>query len=99
MVIPSPPDIESLVEAAKALGGQSIEALATRLEVEVPQDLRTHKGWLGELIERALGATAGTPRAWAQLSDAGRELFEATGSVKEAARALWESRRLSLIHI
>lgn len=60
MVIPSPPDIESLVEAAKALGGQSVEALATRLEVEVPEDLRAHKGWLGELIERALGATAGS---------------------------------------
>ena len=32
--------------------------MATQLAIPVPADLKTHKGWLGELVEQALGADA-----------------------------------------
>ena len=60
MTVQSPPDIQTLTESAKALSGRSVAELAAQLNQPVPDDLRRHKGWLGELIERALGATAGS---------------------------------------
>lgn len=41
-----------------ALSGRTLGSIAADLRVPVPPDLRRHKGWAGQLIERALGATA-----------------------------------------
>jgi DNA mismatch repair protein MutH len=58
MLILPPTNEEDLLIRAQALAGQSLEQLAQRLAWPVPADLRHAKGWPGELLERALGATA-----------------------------------------
>lgn len=56
-----PPRSEAeLVARAEALAGESFARVADRLGVAVPPDLRRHKGWVGNLAERALGASAGS---------------------------------------
>lgn len=58
---PPPPRSEAeLVERAGALAGRTLGALAAELGSDVPADLRRAKGWVGQLVERALGATAGS---------------------------------------
>jgi len=57
----SPPQTErELVERAAQLAGLSLRELALRLELPVPADLRRAKGFVGGMLERALGATAGS---------------------------------------
>lgn len=56
---PSPPDSEAqLLERCRAIAGLSLQQLAERLSVVVPQDLKRQKGWVGQLVELALGADA-----------------------------------------
>lgn len=56
---PPPPTTESaLLTAAENLAGLTLGELATRLGEVAPPDLKRAKGWVGQLIERALGATA-----------------------------------------
>ena len=56
-----PPESErELVERAEAIAGLSLGTLAARLGQDVPADLRRAKGWVGTLMEAALGATAGS---------------------------------------
>ncbi len=57
MLVPPPADEEELRARAQALAGQRLEQLAERLAWPIPSDLRRAKGWMGELLERALGAT------------------------------------------
>lgn len=55
----SPPQSESeLWSRASALAGLSLGDLAAELKRPVPADLRRAKGWVGVLLEEALGATA-----------------------------------------
>jgi DNA mismatch repair protein MutH len=55
----APPDSEQeLVERANELSGRTLTELAERLSSPVPPDLRRAKGWAGQMLERALGATA-----------------------------------------
>jgi DNA mismatch repair protein MutH len=55
----SPPQsIDLLLERAQALAGLSIGALAQSLGQIAPERLNSHKGWLGDLLEMALGADA-----------------------------------------
>jgi DNA mismatch repair protein MutH len=42
------------------LAGRTLGQLAEELQIESPADLKRNKGWVGQLIERALGATAGS---------------------------------------
>jgi DNA mismatch repair protein MutH len=57
----SPPrDEAELLERAQALSGLSLAELAERFEAPVPPDLRRAKGFVGSLVEKALGATAGS---------------------------------------
>ncbi|MFK7928499.1 MAG: DNA mismatch repair endonuclease MutH [Myxococcota bacterium] len=57
----APPDSEAVLLArADALAGRPVRWLAEREQVAVPPDLKRHKGWIGNLLERALGATAGS---------------------------------------
>jgi DNA mismatch repair protein MutH len=69
-----PPLAEAeLVERASALAGLSLAELARRFELPVPPDLRRAKGFVGGLIERALGASAGS-RALPDFPELGIEL-------------------------
>ncbi len=43
---------------ANALAGRSLAELAVEYGVAIPENLRRHKGWVGQLLERALGADA-----------------------------------------
>lgn len=53
-----PPDEATLVDRARGLAGRDLAWIAGGLGVPVPADLRRHKGWVGQLLETALGATA-----------------------------------------
>lgn len=51
---------EELLLRARALAGRSIAEVAGALGLPVPPDQRHHKGWVGHLVEKALGVTAGS---------------------------------------
>ncbi|WP_126600827.1 DNA mismatch repair endonuclease MutH [Actinobacillus delphinicola] len=56
-----PPKTENeLLERAWAIAGLTFAEIAQMLNVMVPDNLKRHKGWVGNLIEQALGATAGS---------------------------------------
>jgi len=56
---PRPPaDEAELVARATALAGRRVRAVADRFGLPTPDDLRRHKGWVGQLLEYALGASA-----------------------------------------
>lgn len=48
------------MKRAWGLAGRDLASLAQARGESVPGDLRRHKGWMGELLERALGASAGS---------------------------------------
>lgn len=56
----TPTSATELIERARALAGLPLQDIAARFALTVPADLRRDKGWLGQLIERALGATSGS---------------------------------------
>ncbi len=57
----SPPDSEQvLLERARGIAGCSFAELASELGLAVPTELARAKGWVGTLLERALGASAGS---------------------------------------
>lgn len=57
----SPPRTEQeLLGRAQDLAGLTLSELAATFGVDVPPDLRRAKGFVGNLVERALGATAGS---------------------------------------
>lgn len=56
-----PPENESqLLSQAQALAGYTLNELAALANIPIPKDLRRDKGWIGVLLERWLGATAGS---------------------------------------
>jgi DNA mismatch repair protein MutH len=56
---PSPPRSEAeLLERCRVIAGLSLAQLAERFAVVIPADLKRHKGWVGQLLELALGADA-----------------------------------------
>ena len=56
-----PPENESLLlSQAQALAGYTLSELAALANIPIPKDLRRDKGWIGVLLERWLGATAGS---------------------------------------
>lgn len=55
-----PPGTEAeLLDRAHALAGHTLGEVAACLGEKAPDDLRRAKGWVGQIIERYLGATAG----------------------------------------
>lgn len=46
------------MQRAHTLAGHSLGAIAAELSIAVPENLRRHKGWVGQLLELALGADA-----------------------------------------
>jgi DNA mismatch repair protein MutH len=58
-----PRDEAELMFRAHALAGRSIESLSRDLRIDLRGDPTRSKGKVGELVERALGATGGSHRA------------------------------------
>lgn len=49
-----------LLNRAKCIAGLTLGELAAELDILVPPDLKRNKGWVGQLLETALGAKAGS---------------------------------------
>src|SRR5690554_6383007 len=60
---PTPQSPRELLHRARRLSGQTLAELANALQRPVPENLRRHKGWVGQLMEDALGADASTAQA------------------------------------
>lgn len=68
-----PQTLEQLLAQAQSIAGLTFGELADELHIPVPIDLKRDKGWGGMLLERALGATAGS-KAEQDFSHLGVEL-------------------------
>ncbi|ART80074.1 DNA mismatch repair endonuclease MutH [Oceanisphaera avium] len=55
-----PTSQQYLVHSAEQLCGLTLAEVAQTLQVNVPKNLRRNKGWIGQLLELALGASAGS---------------------------------------
>ncbi|NBH74482.1 DNA mismatch repair endonuclease MutH [Rodentibacter pneumotropicus] len=55
-----PQTLTQLLERAQAIAGLSFGELADDLGILAPPDLKRDKGWVGMLLETALGASAGS---------------------------------------
>ena len=61
MAVITPPQSKSeLLERAHRLAGLSLQQLASQFCEAIPSNSTRAKGWLGQLIEKSLGATAGS---------------------------------------
>jgi DNA mismatch repair protein MutH len=92
------------MQRANCLAGRSLEQLAAAVGRETPSHQRRLKGWIGELMEQCLGATAGS-RPVPDFPELGIELktvpINARGRPKESTyictvalsdtRAAWET--------
>ena len=56
----APANIDELMQCAQAIAGFTLQQLADLHQRSVPLDLRKEKGWIGQLLELHLGATAGS---------------------------------------
>ncbi|HHF6584661.1 TPA: DNA mismatch repair endonuclease MutH [Haemophilus influenzae] len=68
-----PQTLEQLLSQAQSIAGLTFGELADELHIPVPIDLKRDKGWVGMLLERALGSTAGS-KAEQDFSHLGVEL-------------------------
>ena len=68
-----PQNLEQLLSQAQSIAGLTFGELADELHIPVPPDLKRDKGWVGMLLETALGATAGS-KAEQDFSHLGIEL-------------------------
>ena len=68
-----PQTLEQLLSQAQSIAGLTFGELADELHIPVPPDLKRDKGWVGMLLESALGATAGS-KAEQDFSHLGVEL-------------------------
>ncbi len=58
--IPPPASEPELVARARAIAGRRIGDVAGELGIDAPPTLKQHKGFVGGLLEKALGASAGS---------------------------------------
>ena len=57
----NPPETDDeLLHRAQQIAGLTLLQLANQLAEPVPEKLHHAKGWIGQLLEKALGATAGS---------------------------------------
>ncbi len=59
MIIKAPETETELLQRAQTLAGETLASIAQICKSRIPPDLRQEKGWVGQLLETALGATAG----------------------------------------
>ena len=57
---PTPKSTDELLVLCESIAGHSLKELADLANIKMAKDLRTNKGWVGQLIEWHLGATAGS---------------------------------------
>ena len=70
----SPPDsVDELLQRAGSLAGRTLEAVAREYHYPMPDNPKHEKGWIGQLLEHCLGATAG-PKAEPDFANLGIEL-------------------------
>lgn len=69
----APATLAALLQRAAALGGRTLGQLAGHSGTEVPRNQRFRKGWVGQLVEIALGASSGS-RPQPDFPDLGVEL-------------------------
>lgn len=60
MIIRPPATEPELVARARAIAGRRIGDVAGELGIDAPRTLKKHKGFVGDLLEKALGASAGS---------------------------------------
>ncbi|CCG86138.1 DNA mismatch repair endonuclease MutH [Erwinia piriflorinigrans] len=58
--VPPPQNEDELLARATALAGYTLGELALRIGLPIPRNLQRDKGWVGMLLERYLGASAGS---------------------------------------
>lgn len=58
--VPPPENETQLLERASQLAGYTLGELALHAHLPIPNDLKRDKGWVGMLLERYLGASAGS---------------------------------------
>lgn len=56
----SPTSVSELQSRSQALAGMTLGQIAQQLQCPVPENLQKDKGWVGLLLEQALGASAGS---------------------------------------
>ena len=59
-MLPTPKTEQELLKRAHDLAGQTLGELARQAGIATPPDLKRDKGWVGQLVEWHLGATAGS---------------------------------------
>jgi len=59
-MIKAPQHIDELLSRAQDIAGLNLAQLAAQQKINVPDSLVRHKGWIGNLLEISLGATAGS---------------------------------------
>lgn len=104
----APASESELLERARGLSGKSLGELAELVGLKVPDEMRRAKGFAGTLLERCLGATAGS-RAQPDFEALGIELktlpfdragkplestFVCTIELSELGDSEWESSRV-----
>lgn len=60
MSLPPPHSIDELLERAENIAGYTLSELAAQAGILVPENLKRDKGWVGQLLEWHLGASAGS---------------------------------------
>lgn len=71
--LPPPQSIDELYQRAERIAGYQVAELAAELSIVVPENLQRAKGFTGQLLEKALGAHAGS-KATQDFADLGVEL-------------------------
>lgn len=56
--IAAPSNEDELLRRCHAIAGRSLSQLASALDEPLPRNLKRNKGWVGQLVELALGSTA-----------------------------------------
>lgn len=113
--VPPPRDVDELWARAAALEGLTVGAVAARLGLEAPAEGARGKGKVGDLVERALGATGGSsathdfPALGIELKtipidETGKAIestYVCTFALADADRAEWETSwvRRKLSHV
>ncbi len=59
MIIAPPSDITSLLNRARSLYQMSLGTLSNQLQIPLPENSRNAKGFIGQLLEKALGTSSG----------------------------------------
>ncbi|MEM9101664.1 MAG: DNA mismatch repair endonuclease MutH [Pseudomonadota bacterium] len=57
---PAPTSRDELMTLAHSLAGLTVAEIAAKHHLEVPENLQREKGWVGQLLEVALGCEAGS---------------------------------------